>query len=78
MTITTSAKDRPFKWFMITAEDPDVDKNIYDFGTKDIDVGILKTLDTGHLSRYSESCYSSVESTDYSEKSKIEVRIFFV
>lgn len=73
LTITSALPEHPFKWFMITAEDPDVDNNIHDFGNKKLDIGSLKTLDTDKNSRYSEKCFSSVESTDNSEKNRIEI-----
>lgn len=67
---------RPFRWFMITAEDPDVDKNVFEFSHKNIDVGTLKTLDIDK-SRYSETCSSSVENADNSDKTSVEVILCF-
>ncbi|XP_026761529.3 spondin-2-like isoform X2 [Galleria mellonella] len=74
VTLQTQNNAKPFRAFMITAEDPNVD-NTHDLGPNLVDVGSLKTLDTeiGRKSRYSERCYSSVENTDSSDKYKIEI-----
>lgn len=74
MVLTSSDNKRPFKWFMITVEDPEVDNSIYEFDHRSVDVGSLKTLDTNRQSRYSERCYNSVENTDNSDKYRVEVR----
>lgn len=74
VTVTSRENSRPFRWFMITAEDPAVDNNIYDFGRKFADVGSLKTLDTDWRSRYSERCQNTVENADNSAKTQVEVR----
>lgn len=75
VTLTAMTTTRPFRWFMITVEEPNVDSNSYEIGPKPVDVGSLKTLDTeiGRKSRYSERCFSSVEQTDSSDKYFIEV-----
>ncbi|XP_012550300.1 spondin-2 isoform X2 [Bombyx mori] len=73
LTVTSRENSRPFRWFMITAEDPAVDNNIYDFGRKFADVGSLKTLDTDWRSRYSERCQNTVENADNSAKTQVEV-----
>lgn len=67
--------DRPFRWFMITAEDPAVDDSTYTISSSPADVGSLKTLDTetGKKSRYSDKCFNSVESIDYSDKYRVDV-----
>ncbi|GBO99462.1 Spondin-1 [Eumeta japonica] len=58
----------PFKWFMITVENPDENSvNERDH----MDVGSLKLL--SNQSRYSERCSNSIEETDNSDKYKIEV-----
>ncbi|KAJ8709248.1 hypothetical protein PYW07_009074 [Mythimna separata] len=72
LKIYTTLPNRPFRWFMITAEDPNVDNNVFEFSHKNIDVGTLKTLDQDK-SRYSERCSSSVENADNSDKSFVEV-----
>ncbi|CAH0596397.1 unnamed protein product [Chrysodeixis includens] len=72
LTIYTTIPSRPFRWFMITAEDPDVDKNVFEFSHKNIDVGTLKTLDIDK-SRYSETCSSSIENADNSDKTSVEI-----
>ncbi|XP_075984849.1 spondin-2-like isoform X2 [Anticarsia gemmatalis] len=72
LKITTSNLTRPFKWFMMTAEDPDVDDKIYEFGAKTLDVGVLKTLDSSET-RYSERCFNSVEAAKSTDKSDIEI-----
>lgn len=72
LKIYTTIPERPFRWFMITAEDPDVDNNVFEFSHKNIDVGTLKTLDQDK-SRYSERCSSSVENADNSDKTFVEV-----
>lgn len=74
VTIRTTVPEKTFKWFMITAEDPEVDNNVFEFSHKNIDVGTLKTLDI-NKSRYSERCSSSVENADNSYKSDVEVFI---
>ncbi|KAG7309256.1 hypothetical protein JYU34_005195 [Plutella xylostella] len=65
---------RPFRWFMITVEDPDVD-NPYEVDDEKlaVDVGSLKTLDTGTQTRHSESCHNTVENADNTDKHQIEV-----
>ncbi|KAM3962091.1 spondin-2 [Aphomia sociella] len=75
VTLESLNTSQPFRWFMITAEDPTVDNMVYEIGPSSIDVGSLKTLDTeiGRKSRYSERCYSSVENTDSSDKYRIEI-----
>lgn len=60
---------------MITVEDPAIDNIVYEYGRNSVDVGTLKTLDTDARSRYSERCASTVENTDNSDKTKIEVTI---
>lgn len=72
LTIRTTVPEKTFKWFMITAEDPEVDNNVFEFSHKNIDVGTLKTLDI-NKSRYSERCSSSVENADNSYKSDVEI-----
>ncbi|PZC74185.1 hypothetical protein B5X24_HaOG208211 [Helicoverpa armigera] len=72
LTIQTTDLARPFRWFMITAEDPDVDNNIFEFSHKNIDVGSLKTLDVDK-SRYSERCSISVENADNSDKTRVAI-----
>ncbi|CAH0677923.1 unnamed protein product [Spodoptera exigua] len=72
LTIRATVPDKTFKWFMITAEDPEVDNNIFEFSHKNIDVGTLKTLDI-NKSRYSERCSSSVENADNSFKYDVEI-----
>lgn len=71
----TDSANKNFTWFMITAEDPEVDERIYDFGNRKVDVGSLKTLDP-NKSRYSERCGNTVESFDNTPKNKVEVRVF--
>ncbi|XP_045504403.1 spondin-2-like [Colias croceus] len=73
LKLTTNNSTRPFRWFMITVEDPEVDNTTYEFDHKSVDVGSLKTIDTHKQSRYSERCYYSVENTDNSDKYKVEV-----
>ncbi|XP_041982672.1 spondin-2-like [Aricia agestis] len=72
LILTTNNQTRPFRWFMITVEDPGVDTEP-DFDHRTVDVGSLKTLDTHRQSRYSERCYNSVENTDNSDKYRVEV-----
>ncbi|XP_059051805.1 spondin-2-like [Achroia grisella] len=74
VTLRSLNNAKPFRLFMITAEDPNVDST-HDLGPNPVDVGSLKTLDTeiGRKSRYSERCYSSVENTDSSDKYRIEI-----
>ncbi|XP_060806082.1 spondin-2 [Amyelois transitella] len=75
VTLKSHNNTRPFRWFMITAEDPNVDSNPYEIAPNPVDVGSLKILDTGlgRKSRYSEKCSVSVENTDNSNKYKIEI-----
>ncbi|CAK1545530.1 unnamed protein product [Leptosia nina] len=73
LKLTTNNSTRPFRWFMITVEDPDVDGASSEFDPKLINVGSLKTIDTNKMSRYSERCYNSVENTDNSDKYKVEI-----
>ncbi|XP_050672432.1 spondin-2-like isoform X2 [Leptidea sinapis] len=72
LKLTSNNPTRPFRWFMITVEDPDVD-NSPQFDHKSVDVGSLKTIDTNRQARYSERCYNSVENTDNSDKYKVEI-----
>ncbi|CAH0731810.1 unnamed protein product, partial [Brenthis ino] len=64
---------RPFRWFMITVEDPEVDNSTDEFDHRSVDVGYLKTIETNRHARYSERCYNSVENTDNSEKYRVEI-----
>ncbi|XP_053615784.1 spondin-2-like [Plodia interpunctella] len=75
VTLKSLNSTRPFRWFVITAEDPNVDTTPYEIAPKTTDVGSLKILDTGigSKSRYSEKCSVSVENTDNSNKYKIEI-----
>ncbi|XP_022114804.2 spondin-1 [Pieris rapae] len=72
LKLTTNNATRPFRWFMITVEDPEMDTNP-EYDPKFVDVGSLKTIDTNKQSRYSERCYNSVENTDNSDKYKVEI-----
>lgn len=71
--LETTNKTRPFRWFMITVEDPEVDTTVTEFEQHAVDVGSLKTLATNQQSRYSEKCFNSVESADNSDKETVEV-----
>ncbi|XP_032522595.2 spondin-2-like isoform X1 [Danaus plexippus] len=71
LILTTSNTTRPFRWFMITVEDPDIDKGAFEFDLRSEDVGSLKT--TNRQARYSERCYNSVENTDNSDKYRVEI-----
>lgn len=73
VTLSTSNTTRPFKWFLISAEDPDVDNNNNQEDLTNIDVGTLKPL-KDQQSRYYEKCAKTVQETDNSDKTKIEVR----
>ncbi|XP_063832618.1 spondin-2-like isoform X2 [Ostrinia nubilalis] len=75
VTLMTTVNERPFRYFMITAEDPTVDDNSYMVSTKPSDVGHLKTLDTetGRKSRYSDRCFNSVENMDTSDKYRVDI-----
>ncbi|KAL4716221.1 hypothetical protein ACJJTC_004715 [Scirpophaga incertulas] len=75
VTLLANEPTRPFRWFMITAEDPDMDNSTYDVMSFETDVGRLKTLDTetGRKSRYSERCFNSVENTDNSDKYRVDI-----
>ncbi|XP_046971831.1 spondin-2-like isoform X1 [Vanessa cardui] len=73
LIVTSNDVKRPFKWFMITVEDPEVDNSSYEFDHRSVDVGSLKTLDTNRQSRYSERCYNSVENTDNTDKYRVEI-----
>ncbi|XP_049885623.1 spondin-2-like [Pectinophora gossypiella] len=72
LILETKDNTRPFREFMITVEDPEVDNDI-NFEHSKVDVGTLKTLDEDFKSRYSERCYSSVENKDNSDKRRIEM-----
>ncbi|XP_068619926.1 spondin-2-like [Battus philenor] len=73
LILETTNKTRPFRWFMITVEDPDVDNSIHEFDQLPVDVGSLKTLASNQQSRYSEKCFNSVESADNSDKENVEI-----
>ncbi|KAL0818916.1 hypothetical protein ABMA28_008224 [Loxostege sticticalis] len=75
VTLMTTVPDRPFRFFMITAEDPAVDDTTYVLSNSPPDVGHLKTLDTetGRKSRYSERCFNSVENMDNSDKYRVDI-----
>lgn len=71
VTLQNFNTTRPFKWFMITAEDPDIDDTNNQEDLVNVDVGTLKPL--GGQSRHSERCFKTVEETDNSDKIKVEV-----
>ncbi|CAH2054338.1 unnamed protein product, partial [Iphiclides podalirius] len=73
LILETTNKTRPFRWFMITVEDPEVDSTVNEFEQHPVDVGSLKTLATNQQSRYSEKCFNSVESADNSDKETVEI-----
>ncbi|KAG6448148.1 hypothetical protein O3G_MSEX005324 [Manduca sexta] len=73
LTINAANSSRPFRWFMITAEDPAVDNSVFEVSRKVVDVGSLKTLDDDSKSRYSERCASTVENIDSSDKTWVEI-----
>ncbi|XP_072933043.1 spondin-1-like [Epargyreus clarus] len=71
LVLKTNNKSRPFRWFMITVESPDAENTTYE--SSPTNVGSLKTLDSNRQSRYSERCFNSVESADYSDKDYIQI-----
>ncbi|XP_013165839.1 PREDICTED: spondin-2-like [Papilio xuthus] len=73
LILKTTNKTRPFRWFMITVEDPDVDNSINEYEQVPVDVGSLKTLADNPQSRYSEKCFNSVESADNFDKENVEI-----
>ncbi|CAH0402466.1 unnamed protein product [Chilo suppressalis] len=75
VTLMSTSALHPFRWFMITAEDPDMDNSTHGVTSPPVDVGRLKTLDTetGRKSRYSERCFNSVENMDNSDKYRVDI-----
>ncbi|KAJ2954732.1 hypothetical protein O0L34_g3036 [Tuta absoluta] len=73
LELGTTEKTRPFKGFMITVEDPEVDKSTLLFNHQSVDVGTLKTLEDDMKTRYSEKCFNTVENKDISDKLNVTI-----